>query len=325
MAKIVDLSDRYKLRFTGPQALWFLDQLITNQVVDLAPGSGKQALLLTPKGRITAVLRVLSTEGAALIDLDASDPAEVLEFFSMRIFATKVKIEEVTQEFALLRVLGGDAASQVSTIAREAGDLPDEGNAIVPFDYGYLVNLDEPLEGLDLWVRGDSKDYIFGTLVESGVQRLSGDEYEAYRVIAGVPRFGVDFDSSYLPQEAALERAVHFKKGCYLGQEAVAMAQRGKVKRRIRLLEGTGAPVLGELRHGDVNVGSVTSIAGDGKGSFGIGTVKTVVAPGDEVQLRPANLDLEVGTAIVRILPATVEGPSVPSARELRERLQGGR
>jgi folate-binding protein YgfZ len=323
MAKIFDLSDRFKLRFSGPQALWFLDQLITNQVVELEPGSGRQALLLTPKGRITAVLRVLSTDGAALVDLEAADPAAVLEFFTMRIFATKVKIEDVTAQFALLRVLGDDAASQVASLAKEAVDLPREGNALVEFDSGYLVRLDEPLEGVDLWVQSNAKDYIFRTLVASGVHELSAGEYEAYRVIAGVPRFGVDFDSSYLPQEAALERAVHFKKGCYLGQEAVAMAQRGRIRRRVRHLELSGAPALGELWQGDVEAGSLTSAAGDGGRSFGIGTVKTVVAPEGEVQVRSGQA--EVGTARVRVLPATVEGPSVPSARDLRERLQGGR
>lgn len=323
MLKIVDLSDRYKLRFSGPQALWFLDQLVTNQVVDLEPGSGKQALLLTPKGRITAVLRVLSTDEGALVDLDADDPSSVLEFFNMRVFATKVKVEDATREFALLRVLGGDAASHIASIAQEALELPDAGNAIVGFESGYLVNLDEPLEGVDLWVRQEAKDYIFRTLTESGVQQLSGDEYEAYRVIAGVPRFGVDFDSSYLPQEAAFERAVHFKKGCYLGQEAVAMAQRGKVKRRVRHLELSGAPALGDLWQEGANAGSVTSAAGDEYKAFGIGTVKTVVAPESEVRIRSG--EEELGGARVRVLPGTVEGPSVPSARELRERLQGGR
>jgi folate-binding protein YgfZ len=323
MAKIFDSSDRFKLRFTGPQALWFLDQLITNQVVELESGSGRQALLLTPKGRITAVLRVLSIDDAVLVDLEAADPAAVLDFFTMRIFATKVKIEEATREFSLLRVLGDDATSDVASVAKEVEDLPEEGNSNLEFDSGYLVRLDEPLVGVDLWVRNDAKDYIFRTLVSSGVQELSAGEYEAYRVIAGVPRFGVDFDSSYLPQEAAFERAVHFKKGCYLGQEAVAMAQRGKVRRRVRHLELSGAPALGELWQGDASAGSVTSAAGDGARSYGIGTVKTAVPPEAEVTIRSG--EDELGTARVRVLPATVEGPSVPSARELRERLQSGR
>ena len=316
MALLLDLCDRLKMRFSGPQALWYLDQLVTNQVAELPPGVARTALLLTPKGRITAVLRVLSTDDGALVDVESADPQQVLDLFRNRIFATKVQVDDVTGEFALLRLFGpgaGEAAENMGANGRLA-----EPNAVVASELGYLARLEEPVEAVDLWVRGLPKDYILRTLAASGVQEASSDEYEAYRVTRGAPRFGVDFDSSYLPQEAALERAVHFKKGCYLGQEAVAMAQRGKVKRRVRHLELSGQPVLGELWHEEANVGLVTSAAG----SFGIGTVKTLVEPGQQVQVRADGKD--AGTARVEVLPGTVEGPSVPSARELRERLRRG-
>jgi len=56
---VVDRSGRGKLRFRGEQALWFCDQLLSNQVVDLADGEGAEALLLTPHGRIRALLRLV--------------------------------------------------------------------------------------------------------------------------------------------------------------------------------------------------------------------------------------------------------------------------
>jgi folate-binding protein YgfZ len=317
MALFFDLSDRLKLRFSGPQALWYLDQLVTNQVVELPWGRARTALLLNPKGRITAVLRVLATGEEALVDIEEADRQAVLDFFKNRIFATKVEVGDVTEEFALLRLFGPQARDHAGSLA--PGALLHEANRVVTVsEFGYLVSLEEPLEAVDLWVRRQEKDYIFRTLVESGVQSASHEEYEAYRVTKGGPRFGVDFDSSYLPQEAALERAVHFKKGCYLGQEAVAMAQRGTVKRRVRHLHLFGPPVPGELWHDEAKVGLLTSAAG----SFGIGTVKTVIQPGEEVEVRSDGQD--AGRARVEVLPGTVEGPSVPSARELRERLRRG-
>ena len=59
--------------------------------------------------------------------------------------------------------------------------------------------------------------------------------WDVVRVRAAVPRFGVDFDETTYPQEAALEtRAVSFQKGCYLGQEIVCMLEmRGHVKRKL--------------------------------------------------------------------------------------------
>ncbi|HYN99024.1 MAG TPA: hypothetical protein VEU28_05065, partial [Actinomycetota bacterium] len=103
----------------------------------------------------------------------------------------------------------------------------------------------------------------------------------------------------------------HFKKGCYLGQEAVAMAQRGRVKKRLRHLVFSGDPAAGEVNFEGQPAGTVTSVS-DG---FGIAMVKTTV---------PLDSKVSVGgsTATVKELPGTVYGPSVPSARELRERLQ---
>lgn len=313
MAQMIDLSGRSKLRLTGPQALWFLDQLITNQVVDLAEGAGAQALLLTPKGKITAEMRVLATRDAVLVDLHAGDPQGVLDFFTMRIFSTKVQIADVTEEFALLRVVGHGAVTGVAQ-ALHAPEPPEDGHSSVQFEQGLLVRLAAPQDGVDLWIPAGSKDYISMTLAESGVQTLSQDEYRAYRVKAGVPVFGVDFDSTFLPQEAAFEHGVHFKKGCYLGQEAVAMTQRGKVKRRLRHLEFAGEASIADVMFEGLPVGTVTSAALN----FGIGALKTTV-PLD------AQVETPSGMATVRVLPGTVEGPSVPSARELRERLQGGR
>lgn len=311
MAQMIDLSGRPKLGLTGPQALWFLDQLITNQVVGLSAGSGAQALLLTPKGKITAELRVLSTQDAVLVDLDAADPEAILNFLTMRIFATKVQIADTTPEYGLLRVVGPEAATVVAQ-ALKAEEPAAAGHSIAAFDRGFLVRLAAPLDGLDVWVPVGVKDYISMTLAQSGVQTLTGDEYRAYRVKAGVPVFGVDFDSTFLPQEAAFEHSVHFKKGCYLGQEAVAMAQRGRVKRRLRHLEFSGPAYPGEILFEGGPAGLVTSAAG----SHGIATVKTSVAPDSEVEVGGTK-------ATVKVLPGTAEGPSVPSARELRERLQG--
>lgn len=311
MAQMIELSDRSKLKLTGPQALWFLDQLITNQVVGLAEGTGAQALLLNPKGKITAELRVLSTRDAVLVDLQTADPQAVLDFFAMRVFSTKVQISDATDGFAIFRVVGPDAAAAVEQ-ALEPFELPDEGHSSITSPHGLLVRLAAPFDGLDVWVPAGAKDYISMTLAQSGIQTLSWDEYQAYRIHAGVPVFGVDFDSTFLPQEAALERGVHFKKGCYLGQEAVAMTQRGKVKRRLRHLEFSGFATIGELMSEGVAVGTVTSASN----GFGIATVKTSVPPDTQVQT-PS------GPATVRVLPGTVEGPSVPSARQLRERLQG--
>jgi len=74
---------------------------------------------------------------------------------------------------------------------------------------------------------------------------LDGDaDLERLRIEAVTPRFGREIDDRVLPAEAGLdERAISFSKGCYPGQEPVARQHyRGKVNRRLRVLELEGAP-----------------------------------------------------------------------------------
>ena len=93
------------------------------------------------------------------------------------------------------------------------------------------------------------------------------------------------------------------------------MTQRGRVKRRLRHLRFEGGDArTGTVRQGDEEVGRVTSAAG----RFGIGPVRTTVESGATVEVGEPPARATVGE-----LPGTVTGPSLPSARELRERLAG--
>lgn len=309
-----ELQDRPKLSFTGPQALWYLNQLVSNQVEDLNPGQGLEALLLTPKGRITSVLRVLATAQGALVDADGGDRRTLHDFFANRVFATRVQVSDVTDDFSILRLLGPEALSTLAGGLGLTEPVPEGPHANLSVGSAILVTLAPPLEGIDVWVRPERKREILELLANCNVRTLDSHEYEVRRVAAGVPAFDKDLNGAYLPQEAALERAVHYKKGCYLGQEAVAMAQRGRVKKRLRHLRFAGEPSLGDITFEDQPAGAVTSISRQG---YGIGMVKTTV---------PVDAEVVVGEtrelAVVSELPGTVYGPSVPSARELRERLQ---
>jgi len=308
-AGVVDRSDRGKLRLTGDQALWFCDQLLSNQVVNLADGEGAEALLLTPHGRIRALLRLLHNGGEVLMDTEPDVAGEVAEFFLGRVFATRVEIEEVTDELGIVSVLGPNAEAVVG------GPLPDGEHASLRRGSTLAAAIERPAPGFDLWVPRDEVAPTIERLVGAGAQHATAEDYETLRIEGGVARHGIDVDETFLPQEAALERAVHFAKGCYLGQEAVAMAQRGRVKRRLRHLRFEGGDArTGTVRHGGEEVGRVTSAAG----RFGIGVVRTTVEPGAAVEVgEPA------ATATVAELPGTVTGPSLPSARELREALAG--
>ncbi|HKU58223.1 MAG TPA: hypothetical protein VJP39_01350 [Gaiellaceae bacterium] len=87
-------------------------------------------------------------------------------------------------------------------------------------------------------------------------------ELERLRIEAATPRFGAELDDRVLPAEAGLEgRAISFTKGCYPGQEPIARQHhRGKVNRRLRVLDVEGAPAQGTpVTLDGKDVGRITS------------------------------------------------------------------
>jgi folate-binding protein YgfZ len=94
---------------------------------------------------------------------------------------------------------------------------------------------------------------------------------EVLRIESGVPRAGRELTGDEFPQEARLEEAVSFEKGCYLGQETVARIHyRGHVNRLLCRLELDGeveTPVALELDGREV--GSVTSASAAARAALG--------------------------------------------------------
>ena len=94
-----------------------------------------------------------------------------------------------------------------------------------------------PVPGYHLMLETGSVERVWTGLVEQFGQsaelgrrplRPAGwAAFNATRVEAGRPFFGIDFDDSVLPHETGqIARAVSFAKGCYLGQEIVRGCRR---------------------------------------------------------------------------------------------------
>lgn len=310
---LFDRTDRGLLRFTGPKAAWFLDQLVTNDIEHLDDERGAEALLLTPKGKITAAMRVIVNGGVVYADVAVDHAKSLAVFFEGRIFATRVEVEDVSDQFHLLSVLGPRSRETVSE-ALQRMHMPEREHENCVFGGGLLISVTRPLDGVDLWVRVERLDEVRSSLVNGAISPGSEDLLSDLQIANGFAVMGRDFDETFLIQEAAMEHAVHFHKGCYLGQEAVAMAQRGRVKRRLRHLvfdgEGASGPVESE---GDV-VGEVKGLAAFGGRSFAIAAIKTSVELGSQVKVGET-------LATVHELPGTAEGERGPDARALREKL----
>jgi tRNA-modifying protein YgfZ len=121
-------------------------------------------------------------------------------------------------------------------------------------------------------------------------EEVDEEELERWRVESAIPRWGLEIDDSILPAEAGLtETHVSFTKGCYPGQEPIArLHHRGKVNRRLRVLELDGEPTSDELVLNGKVVGRITSRAAD----LALGYVRVEV---------PEDAELRAGEAGARL------------------------
>ncbi len=116
-----------------------------------------------------------------------------------------------------------------------------------------------------LWAPSADLPLLWSALRTAGATPIGGDSWNAFRVAEGIPLYGIDISERDLPQETSQLRALHFNKGCYLGQEIVErIRSRGAVHRYLRPLELTGAmpPAGAELTMDDGSpAGQITSAA----------------------------------------------------------------
>jgi folate-binding protein YgfZ len=223
-AGLVDRSERGKLLLTGAEAAEYLQGQVTNDVEALAPGEGCYAALLTHKGKVVADMRVLRGPDWILIDTEPAALAPLARNVDMYSIGRDVKLQNVTDERAILSLIG--------PAAREALDVEpgEEEHSFVDGEHGLYVTTDL---GVDvICAAADAAD----VRVALGIEPVATEAAECLRVETGRPRHGIDFDADTIPQEAGLnERAVSFTKGCYVGQETVArLHYKGKPNRHLR-------------------------------------------------------------------------------------------
>ena len=263
-AATVDLSHRTVLRLTGKDPLGMLDAVLTNDVPKDG-AHGVYALLLNPKGRIQADLRVLKGNGDVLIDTEPEGSATAKELLGRYAPFSRVEIEDLSESdtpWGILGLYGPRAKELLGGL-----ELDEHESAEVKLGGADLLaaGVAVPLPGYDLLGSAHALDAGRDHLLGLGAVPASLDAYETARIRAGVPRFGADMTPENFPAEAGvLERAVSFEKGCYPGQETVArMHYRGHPNRTLYRLAIEGPPPAPgtEIVQGEKKVGHLASVA----------------------------------------------------------------
>lgn len=340
---LLDAAHRGILQISGKDRHAFLNNFLTNLTwskdtkTGMSAGTGVYAYLLNGKGRVIADMNVLEVAGdhAAAGGQDAGYVLLETDLRLITLLHTSLEKYVFTEKVAFkshpdLRVLSLHGPGSLA-ILHEAG-LP------VP-ELAQLASKPATLNGVPLTIFRDDPTGAPGyhLIVPAGraadIWKLLSDPYEAQtnkralrpvgwamfnatRIEAGRPLFGIDFSEESLPAETGqFARAVSVTKGCYLGQEIVArMHARNQVAKQLvglkiseDALPLAGTPVQDTAGN---TVGAITSSTLSpllGGAALALATIKKgFFDPGTILQVRAEDADRKATVTPLPFLNPTV-------------------
>ncbi|MGA2570989.1 MAG: folate-binding protein [Terracidiphilus sp.] len=302
-AAIHDLGWMRRVAVRGADRFRWLSGMVTNTVNDLFPNTGAWNFVLDVQGHIQGDLtvwrgseelspqrrspsgpgsqegdRLLGTpfSGESGLDLEiAADQIDkLLAHLNKFIVMDDVELVPLGEEqvgetgsetaIGVTGPLAGEVLERVGlpVVASPMAGVSVEWNG---WDVRILRVHGVLAQHYEFWLPSAGLAKLWSCLRTGGATPVGCASLEAFRIAEGIPAYGIDIAERDLPQETAQSRALHFAKGCYLGQEIVErIHSRGNVHRHLRPLELAGpAPSAGaELTLDDGSVaGQITSAA----------------------------------------------------------------
>jgi len=253
----------------GPDAVSFLDGLLSQNIAAMQVGTVQRSLLLAPTGKLRAALWVLRGDGAVGLAADARVTETVAQDLSR--FKVRVDVAISVETRPVWEIWGPDAIAA----------------APAPVTPGTWVEESVLVGSLGFRHSGLGRVLVIGD--PGPLPQASAAEVAAFRLEVGEPIMGLDLDYKTIPQEAfELSDAVDFTKGCYLGQELVArIDSRGHVNRRLAcvLLPDVPTTLPVEVVAADRVIGLLTSAAWSvgSNAAIGLALIRVEAADGAAV------------------------------------------
>ena len=270
-AAIHDLGWLKRVAVHGEDRFRWLSGMVTNTVTELEPHGGAWNLVLNSQGRVQGDLMVWRENDELELNIAADQYEKLMEHLDRFIIMDDVELAPLSGETAI-GLTGSEADEVLGRLSLPTLSEPLTGTRVewnglalrIVRGYGVLAlhyELWVPLAGLGkLWLG----------LRTAAATPVGTAAVEAFRIAEGIPAYGVDIVERDLAQETSQMRALHFNKGCYLGQEVVErIRSRGNVHKHLLQLELFGpVPAGGTALHfddgaldGETAAGHITSAA----------------------------------------------------------------
>jgi aminomethyltransferase len=264
---VFDLGWRGKLVVSGEDRVRWLNGMVTNNTRDLAQDFGNYSFVLNAQGHIQGDLLAFQRGEFYMLECEAGEIAALREFFDKFIIMDDVEIGDISEKLTSIGVGGPLAVQVLQSAGLLTGELRPGQLIDGSWDGRGFTLVRDPVvvrNWYELWLAPENVEAFWNKLLGAGAAPVGADALELQRILLGLPRVGVDTGARELVQETGQDYALHFAKGCYIGQEIVERVRaRGVVPRRFSglIVEGGAAARGSKIVAGEKEIGEVTSSA----------------------------------------------------------------
>jgi aminomethyltransferase len=273
-AGMFDVSHMGQIKTSGPQALDFLQRLLSNDVAKLEAGGAQYSCLCAEDGGILDDLfTYLLEDGSYLTVTNAANHGSDLDWFRRVAEGFDVEVEDLAPAHSMLAVQGPEARERVAALA--AGELPPRmhtatlevaGSQALVCGTGYTGE-----DGVEIILANAGAPALWDALLDAGVVPCGLGARDTLRLEVCFHLHGNDMGPDRNPIEAGLGWCCKEETG-FIGSDVVAEARANGTAEKLAAfaIEGRGIPRAGNpiLAEGEP-AGTVTS--GTFSPSLGIG------------------------------------------------------
>jgi aminomethyltransferase len=313
-AGIFDISHMGEVTVSGAGAADFLNLVLTNDILKLAPGHGQYSLMCNERGGVIDDLYAYRlSEAVYLLIINASRIVPDVAWLQAQAakYSGELKLNDASHNYSAVAVQGprvkdfinavipgpSVSALRVNTVTdlkkNEIGGFPFEHGGVLVSRTGYtgedgfeIVGGDKAIQ--QVWEKTLAAGSPFGI-------KLCGlGARDTLRTEVCFPLYGHELDEETTPIEAGFGRFVSFDKGDFIGETVLAgQNARGVLKKLIAFkMAGASAPPRPEyvIFCGNSKIGTVTS--GTPSPSLGVGIGMGYVPP--EFAIPGKNIEIEI-------------------------------
>ena len=254
------------LRFSGLEAITFLNAQLTSDVKTLSPTHTQYSGYCTPKGRLLCSMLLWHEAESVFMMLPAALAEAIQKRLTQYILRAKVKIEALSDQYVMYVLSGKDSDSFITAQWGIEPLRPHETTLM-----GAIRMLKLPIDR-HLIVCPKEEASLVQVPFENTGPSAEPSHWDLLDIEAGIASIGPITQEQFVPQNVNFDciGAVSFNKGCYPGQEIVARTHfLGTVKQRLiraqlQTTQTTQTPQIGDKLYsptfGEQVCGQVVSV-----------------------------------------------------------------